>query len=42
MGGGGAEVRHFPTRGVNKYSGGTDKREISLLMAEETRAERTP
>lgn len=42
MGGGELRWGHFPTIGVNKHSQGTDKRDISLLMAEETRVERTP
>lgn len=38
----GTEMGHFPTIGVNKHSQGTDKRDFSLLMAEETRVDRTP
>lgn len=42
MGGGEPRWGRFPTIGVNKHSQGTDKREISLLVAEETRVQRTP
>lgn len=42
MGSGERRWGRFPIIGVNKHSQGTDKRDISLLVAEEPRVQRTP